>query len=477
LPLDELVELARGLVTRSLTSEECDAHGIAPCPVDGNGLAAPAAAGPGELPSPAAAARSVTTSAESPLAGPTVTLWVDGYTEDGLFDELSVFEELTGVNVQYRTVQYDAASVDSMEPGERPDLLLLGAAPVRELARRGALVELSPFLDEASARRAHGNHLIDVVSDGSGFYGIPDKLGVKGLVWYPEPEFEAAGYTVPRTWDELIALSDQMVADGRHPWCLGLESGVATGWPATDWIEALVLRLGGVELYDQWVAHEIPFDHPVVRQATSMFGEIAFSPGYVDSGLGSINGVMFNNAALPMYDDPPGCWLHYMAGFTATGMPPGTVAGIDAGFFELPPVTAGEVVPTLGDSSFVAAIRDRPEVRALVRHISSPAWGATWAGQPLSTFAPANVEFDPEHCRTSMWLTTVDPGIGDLRVRVCAMVRDSIVAGTWRLDGSDLMPSTIGSDLFWAGIVDYIDSGPTSVDAILADIEAGWPDG
>ena len=150
---------------------------------------------------------------------------------------------------------------------------------LRDLAGRGTLVDLSTFLDEASARRAHSDYLIDLVSERSGFYAIPTCVDLKGLVWYPVPEFDAAGYTVPRTWDELLALSRQMVADGRHPWCLGIESDVASGWPATDWIEALVLRLGGVELYDQWVAHEIPFDHPVVRQATSMFGEIAFGPG------------------------------------------------------------------------------------------------------------------------------------------------------------------------------------------------------
>ena len=99
-----------------------------------------------------------------------------------------------------------------------------------------------------------------------------------------------------------------MVADGRQPWCLGIESGDASGWPATDWIEALVLRLGGVELYDQWVAHEIPFDHPVVRQATSMFGEIAFGPGFVTGGARRSTGPS-SSTRLPDVHEPPGCWL------------------------------------------------------------------------------------------------------------------------------------------------------------------------
>ncbi len=478
LPLSDLVELARGAVTRTLTPAECDAYGIEPCP-GGGGLAAPAGAGPSDLPV-AAPARSVAASAGRPLAGTTVTMWGGSFGAEGVVDELAAFQEQTGINVQYRIIEeLNAPFVEDTELGELPDVLHLAGSQVRDLAGRGTLVDLSTFLDEPSARHAHGDHLIDLVSEGSGFYAIPASTDVKGLVWYPVPEFEEAGYTVPRTWDELLASSRQMVADGRHPWCLGIESGPFSGWPATDWIEALVLRLGGVELYDQWVAHEIPFDHPVVRQATSMFGEIAFGPGFVNGGVESINDVGFTSAMEQMYADPPGCWLSYLADSAAIGgMPAGVAPGIDAAFFVLPPITADQAAPPFGGASFVSAAHDRPEVRELIRHVSSPAWGSVQASQPGNTFAPAHVEFDPEHCRTFMWQVEItDPRIGDLRVHLCTVARDSIAADVWRYDASDLMPAEIGSGAFLTGMVDYIDSGPSSVDRVLAGIEAAWPDG
>ena len=115
-------------------------------------------------------------------------------------------------------------------------------------------------------------------------YGIPTNINLKSMVWYPKDDFDAAGYEVPETFDELIALSDQIVADGSTPWCVGFESEGATGWPATDWMEDIMLRTAGPDVYDQWVAHEIPFNDPAVVNAGEVFGEIMFADGYVLGG-------------------------------------------------------------------------------------------------------------------------------------------------------------------------------------------------
>ncbi|MCO5243170.1 MAG: PfkB family carbohydrate kinase [Anaerolineae bacterium] len=45
-------------------------------------------------------------------------------------------------------------------------------------------------------------------------YGLWQRFNAKSLVWYPKKAFEAAGYEVPTTWDELQALQDQIVSDG-----------------------------------------------------------------------------------------------------------------------------------------------------------------------------------------------------------------------------------------------------------------------
>jgi alpha-glucoside transport system substrate-binding protein len=94
---------------------------------------------------------------------------------------------------------------------------------------------------------------------------------IKSLVWYRPDVFAAKGYEVPTTWDEMEALMEQMVANGDTPWAIGLESGAASGWPATDWIEDIMLRTAGPDVYDQWVNHEIPWTDPRVQEAFEIF--------------------------------------------------------------------------------------------------------------------------------------------------------------------------------------------------------------
>ena len=51
-------------------------------------------------------------------------------------------------------------------------------------------------------------------------YGVFYKPDVKSIVWYPVKAFEDGGYQVPTTWDELITLSNKIIADGNgNPWC------------------------------------------------------------------------------------------------------------------------------------------------------------------------------------------------------------------------------------------------------------------
>jgi hypothetical protein len=109
---------------------------------------------------------------------------------------------------------------------------------------------------------------------------------VKSLVWYVPENFEDAGYEVPETMEELKALTEQIVADGETPWCIGLGSGAATGWPATDWVEDIMLRTQPPEVYDSWVTNEIPFNDERVVNAIETFGMFARNDDWVQGGAG-----------------------------------------------------------------------------------------------------------------------------------------------------------------------------------------------
>ena len=152
-------------------------------------------------------------------------------------------------------------------------------------------------------------------------YGLPTNINLKSMVWYPKDAFDAAGYTVPKTWDELIALSDKIKADGSTPWCVGFESEGSTGWPATDWMEDIMLRTAGPDVYDKWYKHEIPFNDPAVKTAGETFGEVMFTDGYVLGGAAATPDIAFGDAPLPMFENPPKCWLHRQASFINALLP------------------------------------------------------------------------------------------------------------------------------------------------------------
>ncbi|HWC66758.1 MAG TPA: extracellular solute-binding protein [Acidimicrobiales bacterium] len=469
-PVADLVALARGHVTRPLTDAECSTYRIEPCPVDGSGLASPASAGPRRVLEPP---EGDVLAGTPSLTGTTVTMWGVDDAASGLKAELDRFEEATGIHVSYEARDVYAEIPPAIERGDVPDIAIAPQpGAVRDLGARGELVDLSTYLDVEAARAAFSDYLVDLASESGGLYGLPLNIDVKGLVWYPVPEFHEAGYTVPRTWDELIALSERMVADGRTPWCLGLESGLASGWPATDWVEAIVFRLGGVEAYERWIAHEMRFTDPMVRQATAMFGEIAFGEGFVDGGAPAVTTGNFFEVAEPLSADPPGCWLYHMASFAMNGGFQAVVQpGADADFFPLPPMEAGQPVPAFGGAGYIGAFRDRPEVRELMRHILRPSWGEAWAAASDAYYVPAHAGFDPQRCASE----NADPRSNPIRVQLCELSRESIAAGEWRFDASDVMPPEIGADAFWKGMVDYVGQGPGSLDRILGEIDAAWP--
>ncbi len=169
-------------------------------------------------------------------------------------------------------------------------------------------------------------------------YGLPTNINLKSMIWYPKAAFDAAGYKVPKTWDDLLKLSDQIVADGSTPWCVGFGSEGSTGWPATDWMEDIMLRTAGTDTYDKWVKHEIPFNDPSVQKAGELFGKVMFTEGYVLGGASATPDIAFGDAPAPMFENPPKCWLHRQATFINSFFPKTAKAGVDYDWFPFPPI-------------------------------------------------------------------------------------------------------------------------------------------
>src|SRR5690606_2562735 len=279
------------------------------------------------------------------------------------------------------------------------------------------------------------------------------------MVWYPKAAFDAAGYQVPTTWDELIALSDQIVADGSTPWCIGFESEGATGWPATDWMEDIMLRTAGPDVYDQWVNHEIPFNDPAVVRAGEVFGEILFTDGYVLGGAADTAEIPFGDAPGPMFQDPPGCWLHRQASFINSFFPPDSVAGEDYDWFPFPPIDQ-EGILFAGELTVVGS--NRPEVKDFLERFMGQEVQCAMGGVAASSRISPNVEVGGDCYANQILADAAD------------VLSEANAAGAGRFDASDLMPAAVGSGSFWVGMIDYVRGGPESLEGVLADIEASW---
>jgi alpha-glucoside transport system substrate-binding protein len=276
------------------------------------------------------------------------------------------FEEATGIDVVYEgSGDFESLITVRVEGGDPPDVAAFPQPGLMaDLASRGALIDLGGVLDVDQLEQDYIPAWINLGTVNDQLVGIFYRANLKSLVWYPIPEFEEAGYEVPETWDEMMALADQMVADGNAPWCIGIESSGATGWVATDWVEDIMLRTAGPEVYDQWVRHEIPFNDPAVKNAVEIMGEIWLNPDYVLGGTTAILTVPFGDAQTPMFDDPPGCWLHRQASFIPAFFPKeGEEVGTETWFFYLPPIDEAQGKPVLGAGDAFSMFNDRPEVR------------------------------------------------------------------------------------------------------------------
>ena len=298
------------------------------------------------------------------------------------------------------------------------------------------------------------------------FYAAPNSSNMKSFVWYSPKVFAEKGYTVPTTWDELFALSDQMVADGIKPWCGGIESGGATGWPATDWLEQIVLRQFGGDVYDQWIAHTVLFDSPEITAAMDTLAGWMKNPDYVNGGFGNVQTIAttaFQDAGKPILDGK--CAMLQQASFYAAqweSFKPGAVVAEDGDVFAfyLPQIDEAVAAnPVVGGGEFTTAFSDRPEVQAVQTYLSSPEYATARAAQPGGWVSANN----------AVPLDTYTDAIAQLSAKYL-----TDPAGVFRFDASDLMPAAVGAGSFWTGMTAWIgEDAPTK--EVLANIDAAWP--
>ena len=404
--------------------------------------------------------------ADGHLAGQQVTVfgpWL-GPDQENVEAVLSEFAKATGADVRYvGSDSFEQQIMVDAEAGSAPNIAVFPQPGLAaDMAARGFLTPLSDGTgDWVRDNYAAGQSWVDLGTyadqDGNDqLFGFFYKVDVKSLVWYSPENFEDAGYEIPTTMEGLKALTDQIVADGETPWCIGLGSGGATGWPATDWVEDMMLRTQPPDVYDMWVSNEIPFTDERVVAAIDEFGAFARNDDYVAGGAGVVASTDFRDSPKGMFSSPPQCYMHRQASFIPAFFPEGTVVGEDADFFYFPAYEGKDLGnPVLGAGTVWAITNDSPGAQALIEWLREPVAHEIWMARKGFLTPHKGVD-------TSVF--------GDPTLK---KMNDVLLgATTFRFDGSDLMPGGVGAGSFWTGMVDY--AGGKAAASVAAEIQASW---
>lgn len=398
-------------------------------------------------------------------SGKTVTMYasIQSPESDSLQQSWSEFSTCTGIKIQYEgNNDFESQLPVRVQGGNAPDIALVPQPGLLQRMVKTGKAVAAPEQTKKNVEQYWNEAWKNYATVDGKFYGAPMQSNFKSLVWYSPKAFADAGYTVPTTWDELMQLSDKIANTGTKPWCGGISSGTATGWPATDWLEEVVLAKYGGDVYDKWVSHEIKFSDQQIQDALNIVKNWYGNPKYVNAGFGDVKTIAtttFQDAGKPILQKK--CFMLQQASFYGAQWPKGTKVGPngDVFAFKLPGIDPSVKTPVLAAGEFVLAFADRPEVQMVQNYLSTPDW-ATSRIKVASGWTSANSGAD-----ANAYTTDVD--------KLSAQFLTDANA-TIRFDASDMMPAAVGAGAEWKEMTAMFGEGKSPSEVGKA-IDAAWP--
>ncbi len=378
-----------------------------------------------------------------------------GDEQESFLAMVQPWEEATGATVKYTgTRDLNTVLTTGVASGVLPDLAgLPGPGQLVEYAEAGALVPLEDVLDIDTYTADTAPALVELGRTDGALYGVFIKAAVKGLIWYNPSLFDYSA-SPPATWEDLLAQGEENQGAAEALWCVGIESGAASGWPATDWIEDIVLRTAGPEVYGQWYRGEIKWTDPAIRDAFELFVNDVLGSTY--GGQQTAAATNFEVAGDPLFADPPGCVFHHQASFiTGLGGFADAEAGTDYNFFPFPDIDSQFSGAVEGAGDLFGMFNDTPAARSLMAYLVTAEAQDIWVERGGALSANKNATSYPD----------------DISERSAQILTD---AESFVFDASDLMPAAM-NDAFWRGMV-ALTSGSATLDQVLSDLDAAQAD-
>lgn len=368
------------------------------------------------------------------------------------------FAQRTGVTIKLESTRdLDAVLTSRIQGNNPPDIAVLpNPGKMKQLASQGKLIALDSFLDANKLHSDYAQAWLDLGTSNGKLYALFYKAANKATVWYNPTQFQSNGYQIPQTWDDLLALSDHIASSGKYPWSLGVESGAASGWPATDWIAQIYLNESGPDAYDKWVAHATPWTDASVKSAFQKFGKIAGGKHYINGAPQSILATSFQNASYPLFKTPPTAYLYYLGDFTAgfiTGQFPTLKPGQDFNFFPFPSITSTYQGGVTGGADVIVALKNNSAVGDFVKYLATAEAQTIWVKRGGFTSPNKSVDlsaYPNDVARTS--------------------AKQLTTASAFRFGAGDIMPPAV-QQAWWKGALTFI-GDQSQLDSVLSNLES-----
>lgn len=378
-----------------------------------------------------------------------------GSEQDAFLAMVKPFEDQTGVKVNYTgTRDLSAVLTTGVASGVLPDLAgLPDPGSMQQYVQAGKLQPLDSVLDISTYKNETAPALTALGTVNGKTYGVFIKSAVKGLIWY-NPKIHDFSSSPPATWSDLQNAISQYGSLAQAPWCLGVESGAASGWPATDWLEDLVLREAGPDVYNNWAAGKVQWTDPAIKQAWQDFGKVV-AQSY--GGANTILTTNFANAGDPLFaSGKPGClFLHQASFITGLGAFKSLKAGTDYNFFPFPDINSQYSGAVEGAGDLFGMFHNTPQAAALIKYLVTAPAQDIWVKIGGALSANKNATDYPD----------------DISKRSAQML---VNAKSFVFDASDLMPPAMQS-AFYAGLLKYI-KDPSTLDSVLNDLNTTQKD-
>jgi alpha-glucoside transport system substrate-binding protein len=387
-----------------------------------------------------------------------LSLW-GGSEKDAFLKVTAAFTKKTGIKVEYTSARDFIPEVRTrLAAGNPPDIgILPRPGYIGTLAKQGALKTLSSLgLSNSAMAANYSAGWLKLGSSGGKLYGVPAKANSKSVIWYKPNSFKKYKFKIPKTWNQLLAITKKYKAKGLVPWSVGAGPSQSQ-WTLTDWFENIYARTAGPAKYQALFTGKLKFTDPSVANAARIMTQI-INNKYVLNGVQGVLGQSFVGSITDVFGTSPKAQLFFEGGFVggialSKDVNPNLKPGVSINSFPWPTIKASLDHPVVGAADFAAAFKDNADVRAFLKYISTGAAGSIWVSTGAVTSPNKKV-----------------PAKSYPSILARGEAKQLATAKTFLFDGSDLLPGAFGDT--WGFALQDVIQKPGNIKSILSTFQS-----